>query len=194
MASDIKIEVIENVLQATSEENVIKIGTTTNVLEVHNADGLNGITPHIGENGNWWIGTTDTGVHAQGEKGEQGENGITPHIGANGNWFVGDVDLGVQAQGEQGIQGEKGDKGDKGDQGEQGIQGERGEQGIQGIQGVQGEQGETGKSAYAYALDGGFVGTEQEFTDALNGNIKGIDTLLNAYDENIAMQLQTIIG
>ncbi len=30
------------------------------------ADGKNGITPHIGENGNWWIGTRDTGVSAVG--------------------------------------------------------------------------------------------------------------------------------
>ena len=29
-------------------------------------DGENGITPHIGDNGNWWIGTTDTGVPAAG--------------------------------------------------------------------------------------------------------------------------------
>ena len=28
------------------------------------ADGKNGITPHIGDNGNWWIGTHDTGVSA----------------------------------------------------------------------------------------------------------------------------------
>lgn len=27
-------------------------------------DGLNGITPHIGPNGNWWIGSNDTGVKA----------------------------------------------------------------------------------------------------------------------------------
>jgi hypothetical protein len=31
-----------------------------------------GITPHIGENGNWYIGTTDTGVSAEGEDGEDG--------------------------------------------------------------------------------------------------------------------------
>lgn len=29
-------------------------------------DGEDGLTPHIGANGNWWIGTTDTGVKAQG--------------------------------------------------------------------------------------------------------------------------------
>ena len=27
-------------------------------------------TPYIGENGNWWIGDSDTGVQAQGEKGD----------------------------------------------------------------------------------------------------------------------------
>lgn len=43
MATHIKIEVIENVLQATSEENVIEVNTETSVVEIHNADGLNGI-------------------------------------------------------------------------------------------------------------------------------------------------------
>lgn len=30
------------------------------------ADGADGLTPYIGENGNWWIGETDTGVAAGG--------------------------------------------------------------------------------------------------------------------------------
>ena len=29
-----------------------------------------GETPYIGENGNWWIGDTDTGVKAKGEDGD----------------------------------------------------------------------------------------------------------------------------
>ena len=33
-------------------------------LETGDYDGKDGITPHIGSNGNWWIGTTDTGVLA----------------------------------------------------------------------------------------------------------------------------------
>lgn len=32
-------------------------------------NGKDGITPHIGDNGNWFIGTTDTGVSAEGEDG-----------------------------------------------------------------------------------------------------------------------------
>ena len=62
--------------------------------------GADGITPHIGENGNWYIGETDTGIKAQGEKGEKGdtgEKGTTPHIGENGNWWIGDTDTGVKA-------------------------------------------------------------------------------------------------
>lgn len=88
--------------------------------------GANGLTPYIGENGNWWIGDTDTGVHAQGTPGEKGEkgdqgiqgiqgpqgeagatgqqgpqgaDGLTPYIGANGNWWIGDTDTGVFASG-----------------------------------------------------------------------------------------------
>ncbi|MGM9642338.1 MAG: polysaccharide deacetylase family protein [Eubacteriales bacterium] len=33
------------------------------------AQDMDGITPHIGDNGNWYIGDTDTGVKAQGEDG-----------------------------------------------------------------------------------------------------------------------------
>lgn len=37
--------------------------------------GDDGVTPHIGSNGNWYIGTTDTGISAKGVKGDPGENG-----------------------------------------------------------------------------------------------------------------------
>lgn len=32
--------------------------------------GTGGITPHIGANGNWYIGNTDTGMLSRGEKGD----------------------------------------------------------------------------------------------------------------------------
>ena len=60
------------------------------------SDGKDGNTPFIGENGNWWIGTIDTGVKAAGVDGEKGEKG------------------------DKGDPGEKGDKGDKGDAGQNG--------------------------------------------------------------------------
>ena len=41
------------------------------------ADGKDGISPHIGDNGNWFIGDTDTGVSASSGGGGGGENYIT---------------------------------------------------------------------------------------------------------------------
>lgn len=38
-------------------------------------DGADGKTPFVGENGNWWIGTTDTGVKAEGANGANGVDG-----------------------------------------------------------------------------------------------------------------------
>ena len=61
--------------------------------------GSDGLTPYIGDNGNWWIGTMDTGVKAQGNIGTDGQ---TPHIGDNGNWWIGTTDTGVKAQGDKG--------------------------------------------------------------------------------------------
>lgn len=65
-------------------------------------DGKDGNTPFIGENGNWWIGETDTGVKAAGVDGEKGDKGDP---------------------GEKGDKGEKGDQGDKGDKGDPGQNG-----------------------------------------------------------------------
>lgn len=43
-------------------------------------DGADGVTPHIGENGNWWLGNTDTGVSAKGPKGDPGPQGPAGEI------------------------------------------------------------------------------------------------------------------
>lgn len=40
------------------------------------AAGKDGITPTIGANGNWYLGTTDTGKQSRGEKGADGAPGI----------------------------------------------------------------------------------------------------------------------
>jgi hypothetical protein len=44
-------------------------------------DGENGIAPHIGPNGNWYIGDTDTGVKAEGKQGAEGKPGV--HVGSD---------------------------------------------------------------------------------------------------------------
>lgn len=56
-------------------------------------DGTDGVTPHIGGNGNWYIGDDDTGKPSQGEQGAKGDSG------------------------------EKGDKGDPGTPGKNGTDG-----------------------------------------------------------------------
>lgn len=56
--------------------------------------GDDGITPHIGDNGNWFVGETDTGKPSRGEKGNKGDTG---------------------GKGDTGATGAKGAKGDKGD-------------------------------------------------------------------------------
>lgn len=40
----------------------------TFLLYLKGKDGENGITPHVGENGNWYIGNRDTNFPAQGQK------------------------------------------------------------------------------------------------------------------------------
>lgn len=67
--------------------------------------------PHIGDNGNWFIGDTDTGVKAAGE---DGKDGLTPYIGENGNWFIGEVDTEVRAAGVDGKDGTNGVDGQDG--------------------------------------------------------------------------------
>ena len=51
------------------------------------ASGKDGNTPFIGENGNWWIGGTDTGVKATGEKGEKGDTGANGKDGSCVGYF-----------------------------------------------------------------------------------------------------------
>lgn len=47
-------------------------------------DGADGQTPFIGENGNWWIGYTDTGIPAKGQNGADGKDGSDGKDGLNG--------------------------------------------------------------------------------------------------------------
>ena len=70
-------------------------------------------------------------------------DGITPTIGENGNWYLGDTDTNKPSRGEKGETGARGEKGDTG------------------------ATGTDGKSAYSYAVDGGYSGTEAEFAAKL---------------------------
>jgi hypothetical protein len=69
--------------------------------------GEDGLTPYIGDNDNWWIGETDTGVKA---KGEDGKDGDAASIGSlisidatTGTWVIDGKDTGIKARGEDGL-------------------------------------------------------------------------------------------
>lgn len=70
---------------ATTEEASQLAATLRQKLDTGDYDG---VTPHVGANGNWWFEDEDTGILARG---------VTPHIGSNRNWWFNDVDTGVQA-------------------------------------------------------------------------------------------------
>ena len=87
--------------------------------EFDGADGQDGITPTIGDNGNWYLGDTDTGKPSHGETGPQGQRG------------------------------EKGEKGDPGPAGPKGDTGGTGPQGPKGDKGDDGQPGENGTDGYS---------------------------------------------
>ena len=102
---------ISTVVQALQKNvSVTRVDQTTNGIRITFSDGTvaniqNGDTPFIGDNGNWWVGNTDTGVKAAGV------DGITPQIGSNGNWWIGKTDTGVKAAGTDGTTPHIGDNG-----------------------------------------------------------------------------------
>lgn len=54
-------------------------------------DGQDGITPHIGNNGNWFIGTNDTGNPSRGENGKAPVKGTDYFTESDKTEFVKDV-------------------------------------------------------------------------------------------------------
>ena len=61
--------------QTVNVKTVDADGKPTAWEAVDMAAGADGITPTIGENGNWYLGETDTGKPSRGDKGEQGSQG-----------------------------------------------------------------------------------------------------------------------
>lgn len=59
-------------------------GTSYDITAPKGAAGADGVTPHIGDNGNWYLGTTDTGKPSRGETGLQGPVGPVGPQGPQG--------------------------------------------------------------------------------------------------------------
>lgn len=136
-----------------SNNNTFEFTVTNGTNGTNGADGINGSngqdgkTPHIGDNGNWWIGDQDTGLQAIGHDGNDGSNGsngadgvsitgitkidtignvdtyrITFSNGSHFDYTVVNGTNGAQGpQGEQGIQGETGPQGPAGENGSDGV-------------------------------------------------------------------------
>lgn len=110
----------ENGFNGTETEWLASLKGATGAPGADGKDGTDGKTPYVGDNGNWFVGSDDTGKPSRGAKGEKGEKGDTGAQGIQGE------------QGIQGVQGEKGEKGDTGAQGPQGLQGPQGAAGADG--------------------------------------------------------------
>ena len=95
------------ILTAVINENGELVLTMTDGSELNlgvvvgkdGTDGIDGLTPYIGENGNWFIGDTDTGVKASGADGK------TPVIEINedGYWVINGEVTKVSANGYAGV-------------------------------------------------------------------------------------------
>ena len=141
--------------------------------------------PSVDNEGNlsWTASKADMpAVDGANIKGPKGDTGATGETGPKGDTGATGPKGDTGATGAQGPKGEKGDKGDtgatgetgpKGDTGATGPKGDTGATGAQGPKGEKGDKGDTGaagadgKSAYAYAVEGGYTGTEAEFAAKL---------------------------
>lgn len=71
-AGSMDLRVADGYIQYSTDSG----STWTNLIAVADLKGADGITPTIGDNGNWYIGPTDTGKPSRGEKGADGAPGI----------------------------------------------------------------------------------------------------------------------
>ena len=85
---DVSMRVADGYIQY-STDNGANWGSLIALTDLKGAPGKNGadgVTPHIGDNGNWYIGNSDTGKPsrgATGAKGLDGANGKTPVRGTD---------------------------------------------------------------------------------------------------------------
>ena len=64
-AGSMELRVADGYVQYSSDGGM----TWTNLIAMAELKGANGVTPHIGDNGNWYLGDTDTGKPSRGDTG-----------------------------------------------------------------------------------------------------------------------------
>lgn len=135
--------------------------------------GEDGVTPHIGDDGHWYLGDFDTGVSARGPKGEDGRAfsiaKVYPStISMDGDHDNTDVDVG------QFVMIDTNDVEDP-DNAKLYVKTDTGFTYVTDLSGATGIQGPPGKSAYDIAVDNGFEGTEEEWLESLGANYTPIE-------------------
>ena len=70
----------DNLWQVSYDNGATWVSLGVKATGATGKDGADGLTPYIGENGNWWLGNTDTGVSAKGPKGDPGPQGPAGEI------------------------------------------------------------------------------------------------------------------
>ena len=154
-AADVKMQVAGGYIQYSSDggkswNNLIAMAELIGPAGPQGPQGLQGETGPQGPQG------------IQGEKGDTGAQGPQGETGPQGPQGI---------RGETGPAGPAGPKGDTGEAGPAGPKGDTGETGPAGPKGDTGAAGADGKSAYQYAVDGGYTGTETEFAEKLAAEI-----------------------
>ena len=106
-AENVKTALDELVSKSHSHDNkdtLDEISVSNGKLQYNGSDvglkgdkGADGITPTIGTNGNWYLGTTDTGKPSRGEKGDKGADGTNGKDGINGKTPVKGTDYWTEA-------------------------------------------------------------------------------------------------
>ena len=149
----------ENGFDGTETEWLASLKGATGAAGANGKDGENGKTPYVGDNGNWYIGTNDTGKPSRGAKGDKGDPGAKGDKGEPGE------------NGSPGAKGDKGDPGAKGDKGEPGSPGVKGDKGDKGDPGAKGDKGEPGSPGAKG--DKGEAFTYSDFTAEQLAALKG---------------------
>lgn len=153
----------DDAIKSSNEFGVLQ-GLIKEVGELQDAKDGATYTPTMSEDGtlSW---SNDAGLDNPEPVNLMGPAGPAGAVGPKGD------------KGDKGDAGPKGDTGAKGDKGDPGADGTPGPQGAPGVAGSKGDKGDPGKSAYEYAKDGGYTGTESEFTAKL-----AADTVSVTYD------------
>lgn len=158
------------------------------VLDEEKAEFVGMLTPHIGMKGTLYADGTYNFKYVHSNAVQTVDQSLTDDQKAQARTNIGalstdDVDTVLQQAKDSGqFDGPAGPAGPAGPTGATGPRGPAGSTGPRGPQGPAGPAGATGKTAYAYAQDGGYTGTEAEFAEKLASGSESLVVTLSGND------------